>query len=89
MSKKLYYQLTNDGYHIFDENDPLFHIHQYEPFIPDPTKSYEENAIAQIEELMREPEEPNPYGVPDDIVEQIKNDAITEVEEAVLSGAYK
>ena len=49
---ELYYELTNDGYHIYDRNDNLFHIHQYEPYIPDHSKSYEENAIAQIHELM-------------------------------------
>ena len=31
-------------------------------------------------------EEPNPYGIPDDLLERIKNDTITEVEEAVLNG---
>lgn len=30
--------------------------------------------------------DPNPYGIPDELVEQIKNDAITEVEEAVING---
>ena len=30
--------------------------------------------------------EPNPYGISDELLEQIKNDAITEVEEAVLNG---
>lgn len=54
--KDLYYELTSDGYYIYDRNDPLFRIHQYEPYIPDHSKSYEENAIAQIEELSREPE---------------------------------
>ena len=29
--------------------------------------------------------EPNQYGIPDKLVEQIKNDAITEVEEAVIN----
>lgn len=38
--------------HIYNRNDTLFHIHQYEPYIPDHSKSYEENAIAQIYELM-------------------------------------
>lgn len=54
--KDLYYELTSDGYYIYDRNDPLFKVHQYEPYIPDHSKSYEENAIAQIEELSREPE---------------------------------
>ena len=52
----LYYVIEENGYHIYDRNDPLFHIHQYEPYIPDHTKSYEENAQAQIEELTKEPE---------------------------------
>ena len=56
MEKDLYYVIEENGYHIYDRNDPLFHIHQYEPFIPDHKKSYEENAQAQIEELTREPE---------------------------------
>ena len=30
--------------------------------------------------------EPNPYGISDELVEQIKNDAITEIEEAVVNG---
>ena len=56
MEKDLYYVIEENGYHIYDRNDPLFHIHQYEPFIPDHTKSYEENAQAQIAELTKEPE---------------------------------
>ncbi|MGN1414065.1 MAG: CD1375 family protein [Anaerovoracaceae bacterium] len=52
MVKDLYYEITKNGYHIYDRNDPLFHIHQYEPYIPDHSKSYEENAQAQMHELM-------------------------------------
>lgn len=55
MEKDLYYVIEENGYHIYDRNDPLFHIHQYEPYIPDHTKSYEENAQAQIAELTKEP----------------------------------
>ena len=33
--------------------------------------------------------EPSKYGIPDALVEQIKNDAIAEVEEAVLNGTDK
>lgn len=54
--KNLYYELTSDGYYIYDHNDPLFRVHQYEPYIPDHSKSYEENAIAQMAELSVEPE---------------------------------
>lgn len=50
--KDLYYELTDNGYHIYDRNDVLFHIHQYEPFIPDHESSYEENAILQIHGIM-------------------------------------
>ena len=50
--KDLYYEITENGYHIKDRNDPLFHIHQYEPYIPDKSKTYEENAQAQIHEIM-------------------------------------
>lgn len=56
MEKDLYYVIEENGYHIYDRNDPLFHIHQYEPYIPDHTKSYEENAQAQIAELTKEPD---------------------------------
>ena len=58
MNRDLYYVIYENGYHIYDRNDPKYHIHQYEPYIPDKSKSYEENAIAQIEELTKEPEEP-------------------------------
>lgn len=50
--KNLYYELTTDGYHIYDRTDPLFHVHQYEPYIPDHRKSYEDNAKAQLHEFM-------------------------------------
>ena len=51
----LYYKITESGYHIYDRNDPYFHIHQYEPYIPDSTKTYEKNAQMQIERLTTEP----------------------------------
>lgn len=54
--KELYYELTSDGYYIYDHDDPLFRVHQYEPYIPDPSKTYEENAIAQMAALTAEPE---------------------------------
>ena len=50
--KDLYYTIDENGYHIYDRNDSLFHIHQYEPYIPDHTKSYEDNAKAQMHEFM-------------------------------------
>ena len=48
-NKTISYEVTNDGYKIY--LDGQLWIHQYEPYIPNPSKSYEENAIAQIEEI--------------------------------------
>ena len=48
-NKQISYEVTNDGYKIY--LDGQLWIHQYEPYIPDKSKSYEENAIAHIEEL--------------------------------------
>lgn len=50
--KDLYCEITDNGYHIYDRNDELFHIHQYEPYIPNKSISYEENAQAQIHDIM-------------------------------------
>lgn len=71
---KLYYQLTDDGYHIYDEEDPLFHVHQYEPYIPDPTKSYEQNAITQIDELTTASAATNKFGLTDEQIAEIEQD---------------
>lgn len=43
------YEITENGYYILINEKKV--IHQYEPYIPDKSKSYEENAKAQIEEL--------------------------------------
>ena len=49
-NKQIYYEVTDNGYKIY--LDGQLWIHQYEPYIPNPSKSYEENAIAQMEELV-------------------------------------
>lgn len=49
MKKTYTYEVTENGYFIFINGKKV--IHQYEPYIPDPNLSYEENAKAQIEEL--------------------------------------
>ena len=49
-NKQLSYEVTDDGYKIYLDGQQW--IHQYEPYIPNPSISYEENAIAQIEELV-------------------------------------
>lgn len=49
MNKEYTYEVTENGYFIFINGEKV--IHQYEPYIPDKTKTYEENAEAQIEEM--------------------------------------
>lgn len=71
---KLYYELTTDGYHIYDEEDALFHIHQYDPYIPDKTKNYEENAKAQIAELTTSAEQSK-----EEILQEYRNQIASEV----------
>ena len=48
-NKQISYEVTDNGYKIYLDGQQW--IHQYEPYIPNPSKSYEENAIAQIEEI--------------------------------------
>ena len=43
--KKVYYDILDDGFKIYVGQTIRPSIHQYEPYIPDPSKSYEENAI--------------------------------------------
>lgn len=45
------YKIDSNGYHIYDDEDPNFHIHQYEPYIPNHSISYEENAQNDIKKL--------------------------------------
>ena len=49
MEKTYTYEITENGYYILIDGEKV--IHQYEPYIPDKTKTYKENAEAQIEEL--------------------------------------
>ena len=48
-NKQISYEVTDNGYKIYLDGQQW--IHQYEPYIPNPSISYEENAIAQIEEI--------------------------------------
>lgn len=50
----LTYNILENGYQIL--NDGKVWIEQIEPFIPDKSKSYEENAKAQIAELLEQQE---------------------------------
>ena len=49
-NKKVSYEILEDGYKIYLDGGDF--IHQYEPFIPNPKLTYEENALAQMEELV-------------------------------------
>lgn len=48
---KLYYEILEDGFKLYDGETSVYpYIHQYEPYIPNPDISYEENAISMIKE---------------------------------------
>ena len=49
-NKAVSYEVTENGYNIY-LGDALW-ITQYEPYIPNKELSYEENAIAQINEIV-------------------------------------
>ncbi len=59
MERNYTYEVTENGYYILLNGKRW--MHQYENdkecYIPDKNKSYEENAIAQIEELKKSDEE--------------------------------
>lgn len=59
METKLYYEIGENEYWIKDENDPLFLIHQYEPYthLYVPEGTLEDNAAAQLTELTAPVEE--------------------------------
>lgn len=54
-NQTLSYEVVENGYKIY-KGGSLW-IKQLEPFIPNPELSYEENALAQIEELAKPAEE--------------------------------
>lgn len=51
----LTYEVESNGYTILKDGKAW--VVQHDPYIPDKSKSYEENAIMQIEELIRSSEE--------------------------------
>ena len=48
--ERITYEILENGYRINLDGKPW--IEQLEPYIPNPSISYEENAIAQMEELV-------------------------------------
>ena len=91
-NKQVSYEVTDNGYKIY--LDGQLWIHQYEPYIPNPSISYEENAIAQMEELVAMHENAkNEQIEKEQLIEQVKlqDEAINElaslVSDLMMKGA--
>ena len=54
------YELTDTGYNIYIGDSTVPTYSQYEPFIPDPSKSYEENAILDCKRYSEESKQKAP-----------------------------
>ena len=92
MRDRITYEILENGYRINLDGKPW--IHQYEPYIPNPSISYEENAIAQIEELAAMHENAkNEQMEKEALIEQVKlqDEAINElaslVSDLMMKGA--
>ena len=90
--ERISYEILENGYRI--NLDGQQWIHQYEPYIPNPSISYEENAIAQIEELVAMHENANNEQMEkEQLIEQVKlqDEAINElaslVSDLMMKGA--
>ena len=59
-NKDIFYEILDDGFKIYIAQQVRPTIHQYEPYIPDPSKSYEENAKEMCEDFCKEIPEPEP-----------------------------
>ena len=91
-NKKISYEVESNGYKIYLDGQQW--IHQYEPYIPNPSISYEENAIAQMEELVAMHENAkNEQMEKEQLIEQVKlqDEAINElaslVSDLMMKGA--
>ena len=73
------YEIFEDGYEIY--LDGTLWIKQRGEYSKpiDKDKSFEENCLAQIEEITTVVEPSNPYGIPDETYHAIINDLTTEV----------
>ena len=92
MRDRITYEILENGYRI--NLDGKLWIEQTEPFIPNPSISYEENAIAQIEELVAMHENAkNEQMEKEQLIEQVKlqDEAINElaslVSDLMMKGA--
>ena len=92
MRDRITYEILENGYRI--NLDGKTWIEQTEPYIPNPSISYEENAIAQIEELAAMHENAkNEQMEKEQLIEQVKlqDEAINElaslVSDLMMKGA--
>ena len=92
MRDRITYEILKNGYKINLDGQPW--IEQVEPYIPNPSISYEENAIAQIEELVAMHENAkNEQMEKEALIEQVKlqDEAINElaslVSDLMMKGA--
>ena len=92
MRDRITYEILENGYRINLDGKPW--IEQLEPYIPNPSISYEENAIAQIEELVAMHENAkNEQMEKEQLIEQVKlqDEAINElaslVSDLMMKGA--
>ena len=92
MRDRITYEILENGYRI--NLDGKTWIEQTEPYIPNPSISYEENAIAQIEELVAMHENANNEQMEKEaLIEQVKlqDEAINElaslVSDLMMKGA--
>ena len=73
------YEIFEDGYEIYlDGKLWIKQRGQYGKPV-DAGMSYEENCLAQIEQLTTVVEPSNPYGIPDETVQTIKDDTVAEL----------
>ena len=92
MRERITYEILENGYRINLDGKPW--IEQLEPYIPNPSISYEENAIAQIEEIVAMHENAkNEQVEKEQLMEQVKlqDEAINElaslVSDLMMKGA--
>lgn len=72
-NKDVWYDILDDGFKIYIEQTIRPVIHQYEPYIPDPTKSYEENAKVMCEQLCAASSAENRFVMTEDMYTEMQS----------------
>lgn len=81
MEKTYSYEITENGYYILINGEKV--IHQYEPYIPDPNKTYEENAKAQIAEMQEADVKAEQTQIEEETTKALQEERITNIELAL------